>query len=65
MNPPRPPLGPTASLVVRAIDHGKERISALSLELAAVKGVRDRLQGENQRLIRELDFYKRAHRGDV
>ena len=59
------PLGPTATLVERAIEHGKQKAHELRLEIAPLKGERDRLTGENLRLTRELDVYKRAHMGDV
>lgn len=65
MSPEYDHLGPTASLVARAIQAGKDKAHTLSLEVAALTGERDRLNAKNHALARELDFYKRAHRGDV
>ncbi len=64
-NPEQYHLGSTASLVERAIQHGKDNARALSLEIVALKGERDRLVARNRDLIKELDVYKRAHRGDI
>lgn len=58
-------LGPTASLVDHAIQTGKKREADLRLNIAALKGERDRLVGRNRELIKELDICRRAHRGDV
>ena len=58
-------LGPTASLVDRAIQHGKDNARALNLQVIALKGERDRLDAKVRDLVKELDMYKRTHMGDV